>query len=221
MVLSECGSNLIEVILELASSVNSRQNKNVTFWFSSLWVSSFLRKFNWLRNYRYTLQIIMSKTSDLDTERLFRIRYQDPDPTGSGSTARVGTCLGLPDWPPTPLIPTAVEGGLFSLLTIVQHKHTCLPPLCPSAQEETETGEKMRLSAQCRTCHPDCVSCFVSFPTCCSLNVIQMSLLNKKYSNPWKKHVFFCVYRICGGRHQCSRAGGLQILIYGSAVSLL
>jgi hypothetical protein len=88
--------------------------------------------------------------SDLDPERLSRIRYRVPDPTGLGSTTRVGSCLGLPDKPPPPPPPsiptTAVEGGLFSLVTtcIVQHKHTCLPPLCPSAQEETETGEKMR-----------------------------------------------------------------------------
>ncbi len=164
----------------------------------------------------------MSETSDLDPKRLSRIRYQVPDQDRKHG---LGTCLGLPDRPP-PLFPTAIEGGLFSLVTIV-HKHTCLPPLCPSAQEETETGEKMRdwvRNAEHAIRIVSRVS--FSFPTCCSLNVIQMSLLNKKYSNPWKNHVFSCVYRTCGGRYQCSRSGGSiiglldlrsLILIYGSA----
>ncbi len=86
----------------------------------------------------------MSKTSELDPERLSRIRYQVPDQDRKHGWERVWGCWLTP--PPT--FPTAVEWGLFSLVTIVQHKHNCLPPLCPSAQEETETGEKMRLSAR-------------------------------------------------------------------------
>ncbi len=143
--------------------------------------AAFLRKFNWLWNHRKMPKRYSLSDFDPEFDTKFRIR---PDQDRQQGWGRVWGCLT----DPPPLSYRCWGGTVFTRNYCTTQTH-----LFTASQEETETGEKVRLSAQCRTCHPDCVACLVSFPTCCSLNVIQMSLLNKKYSNPWKNHVFFCV----------------------------